>query len=417
MLVPNSINELDPALGKPKSSRTPAIKISNLEKSFLRQNGEQITPVNGISLDVAPGEFVVLLGPSGCGKTTLLRCIAGLEEPDRGQIALAGETVYSDETNRVQPPEKRSASVVFQSYALWPHMTVFKNVAYPLRKQKLDTATIESKVRAVLEMVGVRALEKQYPGHLSGGQQQRVALARALVADSSVVLFDEPLSNVDAKVRDQLRLELLAMQRDLGFAALYVTHDQVEAMELGHRIAVLRDGQIEHLGPPSEIYQRPASRYVANFIGRANEIDGRVVSVDGEDARLSTEIGDVVGRSAVPLSVGEAAVAILRPEDLDIRDNLPADSQISWPARVTEVVFGGAQARIELDIEGTKLETWRPGGHSLPEIDSIVYATFDPERCWLLPDDPLHSAADSHLESDSSLPADLKATATGQLSA
>ena len=205
---------------------TPRIQISNVTKRFRRAGGKVIVPVDNISLTVDENELVVLLGPSGCGKTTLLRCVAGLERPDEGEIIVDGRVVFSSAKGIFVPPDQRRISMIFQSYALWPHMTVAQNVGYPLEGRKLSKAEIGERVSRALELVGIGGLEAQYPGRISGGQQQRVALARALVSNSSVVLFDEPLSNVDAQVRSQLRFELKRMQRQIVYSALYFTHDQ-----------------------------------------------------------------------------------------------------------------------------------------------------------------------------------------------
>ena len=222
------------------------IRVVNLLKTFKRpKGGGTITPINNISLDVSIDEMVVLLGPSGCGKTTLLRCVAGLEEPDSGEIYINDQLVFSSRAGVLVPPHLRPVSMVFQSYALWPHMSVFDNVAYPLRSRKFGTAKqVQDRVQDVLAIMCLDALARQFPGQLSGGQQQRVALARAIVPGTGVVLFDEPLSNVDARIREQLREEIRRMQRRLKFSALYVTHDQVEAMAVADQIAVLDDGRI-----------------------------------------------------------------------------------------------------------------------------------------------------------------------------
>ncbi|HTM76427.1 MAG TPA: ABC transporter ATP-binding protein [Devosia sp.] len=239
------------------------IRVRNLIKSFRRQGGGgEVIPVNAVSLDVAADEMLVLLGPSGCGKTTLLRCIAGLERPDSGEIFINDEPVYSSEKGIFLPPDKRPISMVFQSYALWPHMTLFENVAYPLRARNVKGDDIRRRTLETLDVVGLAALANQYPGQISGGQQQRVALARAVVSQTGVVLFDEPLSNVDARVREQLRLEIRRMQRAFGFSGLYVTHDQSEAMAVADRIAVLNDGHMEQIGTPEDVSLFESYRYI-----------------------------------------------------------------------------------------------------------------------------------------------------------
>lgn len=366
------------------SAGLPVVEISNLRKSFQRRDGATITPVDNISLDVHAGEFVVLLGPSGCGKTTLLRCVAGLEQPDSGEIKIAGSTVFSSEQRLLTPPERRSVSVVFQSYALWPHLTVFKNVAYPLRRRRLGAATVAERVAHVLDLVGVGHLTQQYPGQLSGGQQQRVALARALVAGNDLVLFDEPLSNVDAKVRDQLRGDLLEMQQELGFAALYVTHDQTEAMELGHRIATLRDGAVEQLAPPREVYLHPANRYVANFVGRTNEFDGPVTRIGSDTVEFKSTLGPMLGISAHAFPIGGHVLGVVRPEAIRITDDPPADAANVHSGTVRNVVFGGAQVRIQIDLAGESIEVWRPSDTPAPAPGDTVWISFDAANCWLM---------------------------------
>lgn len=320
----------------------PVVRVRHLHKRFSRADGTVVRAIDDVSIDINPGEFVVLLGPSGCGKTTLLRSIGGLEFPDAGRIEVRGEPMFSSEHRLNVPPERRRISMIFQSYALWPHMTAFQNVAYPLKARKEPKQAIDERVRHVLELVGIPELVGQHPGQMSGGQQQRVALARAIVANDAIVLFDEPLSNVDAKVREQLRLELLSMQRELGFAALYVTHDQLEAMELAHRIAVMREGRIEQLGTPREVYDRPMSQYVANFIGRANEIMGSVAESDGDTWVVDTPLGRVItGAAADGVGVGERAAAVCRPERCRLSLEEP-EGPNKWRGLVEASLFVGA---------------------------------------------------------------------------
>jgi iron(III) transport system ATP-binding protein len=341
----------------PPSQSPAAVSVRSLEKTFRREDGALARAIDGVTLDVQPGELVVLLGPSGCGKTTLLRAIAGLEQPDGGEIAIRGETVYSSSGGVDVPPERRRLAMIFQSYALWPHMTAFQNVAYPLQTQRTKKKEIAERVERVFTLVGIPELQRQYPGQLSGGQQQRVALARAIVGGADLVLFDEPLSNVDAKVREQLRFELLAMQRDLGFAAVYVTHDQAEAMELAHRIAVMRDGQIAQLGRPDEIYREPLTRYVANFVGSSNELEGEVRSVDGDRAVVETAIGPVVGMAVEGLRAGDRAVALCRPERTIITKAEP-DSPNRWHGEVRASAFLGANIEHVVRVAEHTFRVW-----------------------------------------------------------
>lgn len=275
-------------------SGRPRIRVVDLVKSYRRHSdGGTVIPVNHVSLDVPVNEMLVLLGPSGCGKTTLLRCIAGLEKPDSGEIYINDELAYSSKKGIFLPPNKRAISMVFQSYALWPHLTIYENVAYPLRARNVPGRDIKGRVMEALSVVGLDKLAQQYPGQISGGQQQRVALARAVVPETGVVLFDEPLSNVDAKVREQLRVEIRNMQRSLGFSAVYVTHDQNEAMAVADRIAVLGDGVIEQLGTSEEVYNMPRSIYVGTFIGGANTIAAEVTGGSEDIVTVSVGFGEL----------------------------------------------------------------------------------------------------------------------------
>ncbi|RAY16030.1 ABC transporter ATP-binding protein [Actinomadura craniellae] len=360
----------------------PVVRVDGLRRHFRRADGAITPAIDGVTLDVAAGEFLVLLGPSGCGKTTLLRSIAGLEHPDAGRIEIGGQTVLDTAARTDVPPERRGLSMMFQSYALWPHMTVAANVAYPLenrRAGRLGKTEIAGRVTEVLELVGIPELARQYPGEMSGGQQQRVALARALVAGDDLVLFDEPLSNVDAKVRERLRVELLAMQRRLGFAAVYVTHDQAEAMELATRIAVMRLGRVEQLGPPREIYERPATRYVASFVGVANEIPGTVALLDGDRAVLDTACGRVTGAAGAGLAEGDPAVAIWRPEDGRLHPAEP-DTANRWSAELRISMFAGPHTEHHLTASGLDWRVWS-GEAGDP---GATWVSVDPSRTRIL---------------------------------
>ncbi len=368
----------------------PVVRVRDLDKRFRRADGPVVHAIDGVSLDVARGEFVVLLGPSGCGKTTLLRAVAGLETPDRGSIVLDGRTVYAADERIEVPPEHRRLSMVFQSYALWPHMTAFGNVAHPLqsRRDRPSRAEVARRVRAALELVGIGELERQYPGQLSGGQQQRVALARALVADDELVLFDEPLSNVDAKVREQLRLEIVGMQRELGFSALFVTHDQTEAMELAHRIAVLDAGRIVQFAAPQEIYTRPATPYVARFVGAINEAVGTVRSVVGDTVVVDTPDGAVVATAAAPgTAVGDEVTAMWRPECGTLSTDEPSLAN-RWSATVRTVLFVGAHTEYLVALDGpgaaTTVRLWSPRP-DLATAGAAAWVAVDPAQVRVLP--------------------------------
>ena len=373
--------------GEPSVNTDPLVAVRDLKKTFHREDGTPVTAVDNVSLEVRLGEFVVLLGPSGCGKTTLLRCIAGLERPDSGEIHVHGETMYSSDREVEVPPQGRRLSMIFQSYALWPHMTAFENVAYPLRSRKTRKTEIVERVHATLELVGIPELAKQHPGDMSGGQQQRVALARSLVAGDDLILFDEPLSNVDAKVRDQLRSELLEMQRKIEFSAIYVTHDQIEAMELAHRVAVMRAGEVAQVGTPLDIYERPDSLYVANFIGKTNELHGEVTARgDGLDVTVETAVGDVRAVADAQLAVGDAAVIVFRPERCQFA-TAPAEGMNSWEGDVRALIFLGSHTEHLIRVgEDTDVLVWRlePG---LLKQNQRVWVTLDPEDARALASD------------------------------
>lgn len=374
----NSIDKNDRSSG-------PQIEVINLTKTFNRVGGQVIRPVDNVSLDVAEHELVVLLGPSGCGKTTLLRCIAGLEKPDTGTIVVNGQVVFSSEKQIFVPANKRRLSMIFQSYALWPHMTVFENVAYPLESQGISKDKIRARVPEVLELVGIKGLEQQHPGRISGGQQQRVALARALVSNTRVMLFDEPLSNVDAQVRAQLRFELKKMQRAIKFAGVYVTHDQAEAMELGHRIAVLEAGKIVALDKPRVVYEDPGSEYVARFVGAANIWPGKIVSNDSNGVRIATVMGELVSHRSVDAAVGSEIAVMIRPESLRLSAH-PSQVGEGIKVRVEARNFTGPHTEFVVQKDEAVARIWMreaEGLHMLEE-GSDAWLLVDPARVGLI---------------------------------
>jgi iron(III) transport system ATP-binding protein len=321
------------------------LTIEGLVKEF--QGG--VRAVDDISLTIREGEFVTLLGPSGCGKTTTLNCVAGLERPDAGRIAV-GTAVLTDIARRiVLPPERRDLGMVFQSYALWPHMTVRDNLAFALRLRKIPSAEIDSRIRATLELVELPGLEKRYPYQLSGGQQQRVALARAVVAEPRVLLLDEPLSNLDAKVRERARFWLRDLQRRLGITAVYVTHDQAEALAISDRVAVMSAGRVLQYAPPSDIYERPSSRFVAEFIGRSSFLRGEVVRVAAgrAEVRLAGSGTIVSAATAVDTARGDRVVLAVRSERIDMQGERAAENVVH--ARIKSFVYAGAEYEYILD--------------------------------------------------------------------
>lgn len=339
------------------SENAPIVRVEGLVKNFQRRDGTIVKAINDISFDVHAGEMVVLLGPSGCGKTTLLRCIAGLEQPDGGRVEVQGQTVYSSDQGINIRAERRKLSMVFQSYALWPHMTVQENIAYPLKSmpsgKRPSSAEISDRVSDIMRKVGIAGLEKQYPNAISGGQQQRVALSRALIAGRSLVLFDEPLSNVDAQVREQLRVELLMMQREFQFAALFVTHDRDEAMVLGNRIAVLNGGQVRQLETPDRIYQHPEDRFVARFIGPINEVPVRsiVSGQDPTDAFAETSLGTIHGRTPHAGVATDDMVAVWRPECTVLTTEEPV-TENRWKCTVEHALYYGSQTEYVVTVDG-----------------------------------------------------------------
>lgn len=319
------------------------IKVENLTKVFKPLRAEAVRAVDGVSIDVGDSEFLVILGPSGSGKTTLLRCIAGLERADEGEIFIDGKLVFSAAKGVWVPPERRGVNMVFQSYALWPHMTVADNVAYPLKTRRVRGAQLHAEVERVLTLVGCGGLGRRYPSQLSGGQQQRVAVARAIVGGNKVVLFDEPLSAVDARVRDELRRELVNVQRELEFASVYITHDQTEASMMGHRVAVMSDGKIRRVAPPREIYEDPNSLFVAEFMGATNRfrpVNGAHRSAEEGHVRLALDFGEIEAITGLDLDAHSGVVAIFRPERCRISIERPSEGNV-WECVVEESNFLG----------------------------------------------------------------------------
>jgi iron(III) transport system ATP-binding protein len=297
-----------------RSKNTSGLSVQNLTK---RYNG--VLAVDDVSFDVKPGEFLSLLGPSGCGKTTTLRSIAGFERPDSGRILLDSQPITDPQAGIFVPPNKRHFGMVFQSYAVWPHMTVLENVAYPLKvRGGIPRASQQERAVEQLKIVGLAGYERRYPNELSGGQQQRVALARALVMEPRVLLFDEPLSNLDAKLRERMRFELIEIQSKLGISAVYVTHDQAEAMVMSARVIVMDRGKIAQEGPPKEIYAAPRTRFVADFIGLSIFIDAEILDQDKTVWRARTALGDLLCVSDQDHVPGEKVVVAIRPERVQI---------------------------------------------------------------------------------------------------
>ncbi len=295
------------------------IKVDALRKTFLVDRG-QVRAVDSIGFEVPKGAFFSLLGPSGCGKSTTLRCVAGLERPEEGEIFIGDRLVFSSRENIFVPPNKRDIAMVYQSYAIWPHMNVFDNVAFPLQiRRKRSARETRDKVGEVLSLVGLDGLQNRASTLLSGGQQQRVALARALVQEPGALLMDEPLSNLDAKLREQMRIELGELLRRLNVTTLYVTHDQLEAFSMSNTIAVMHDGNIIQTGAPGEIYNHPKTSFVANFVGLANFLEGKVVDGGSGDGlgRVETPVGILSCRLPGGAKCGDSVTISVRPENIE----------------------------------------------------------------------------------------------------
>lgn len=331
--------------------------------------------VKDMNLDVYEGEFLTLLGSSGCGKTTTLRMVAGFEEPTSGKIMVNGISVESQE------PYDRNVNTVFQSYALFPHMTVYDNIAYGLRIKKVKKAVVHEKVMAILNLVQLGGFEKRYPAQLSGGQKQRVAIARALVNEPQVLLLDEPLGALDLKLRKQMQLELKQLQRKLKITFIYVTHDQEEALAMSDRIAVMNLGVLEQVGSPEDIYERPASRFVATFIGETNLFEGQIAAINGEDIRVTVESGEVSVRGK-DFAKGELVAVSVRPERMQYSTE-PVDG-FTLQAVVTEQVYvGSVQKTIASLPNGNSLRIERLAGQSLP-ASGVIYPYWDKEDARLI---------------------------------
>lgn len=332
-------------------------RIQGLTKLF--KGNPPTTAADNLDLDIEEGEFLVLLGPSGCGKTTTLRCLAGLEAPDSGRISIGGKVVFDASAGIEVAPDKRSIGMVFQSYALWPHMTVRKNIEYPLVVRKIAQGLREGWTEQMARMVNCEGLLERYPGQMSGGQQQRISLARGLVARPDLLLLDEPLSNLDKLLRDQVRSQLHELHRRLAFSAVFVTHDQSEALALGDRLAIMRSGRIEQLDTAREVFERPATEYVANFIGMHNR-----VPLEYRDG-LWHGAGEPMEGNAISLPGGQReAVARVRPEDLSVE--LPQQAlhpdAVGMAGTVVDATFAGRRFDVVVQVGNERYQAWAPSG-------------------------------------------------------
>jgi iron(III) transport system ATP-binding protein len=329
------------------------LTVTALAKSFTTADGA-VRAVDDVSFTVAEAQCYALLGPSGCGKTTILRCVAGLEQAEHGSIAIGGRIVSDPAKNVFAPVHERSIGMVFQSYAIWPHLDVFDNVAYPLAvaRPRVARAEIEKRVMDVLALVGMQAMARRPATRLSGGQQQRVALARAIVRRPSLLLLDEPLSNLDARLRDAMRRELATLIRQIGITALFVTHDQVEALSLADRVAVMDQGRIVQEGAPAEIYDRPKNLFVARFLGAANVLAGKVEERDCQGRARIALVGGHHLMLVTEHGPGSAVDVVLRPENLTLAAQPPAEARNAIPGRIAGLTFQGSNVEYDVDIGG-----------------------------------------------------------------
>ena len=344
--------------------------------------------VDAVDLAVENGEFVTLLGPSGCGKTTTLRMVAGLERNDSGVIAIGDRVVSDAAADLFVPPDHRKLGMVFQSYAIWPHMTVFDNVAYPLSVRHVAKAEIRTKVMAALKLVEMEAYAERPAPALSGGQQQRVAIARALVSEPEVLLLDEPLSNLDARLRAQMGDEFRALQRRLKITTLYVTHDQEEAMALSDRVVVMDKGKALQVGAPEDVYRRPASRTVAAFFGTPNFIEAKVTAsrANGRDHVLSIEGAGARGdcRAAEAHKPGDAVLVMIRPEDVTLGTAGP----LSWQGKVVDGVFRGPRRTLTVEAQGRRFTVECPATRAA-SVGDVVTLSVESDNAWALSDNAL----------------------------
>ncbi len=335
------------------------LEIKQLKKVYRTSRGE-VNAVKDITFRIGSGEFVTLLGPSGCGKTTTLRCVAGLEVPDGGEIFINGEAVFSRSKAVILPTEKRNIGMVFQSYAIWPHMNVFENVAFPLKTGKrISKSDIQSRVRESLRIVRMEELIQRPSTQLSGGQQQRVALARALVKKPKLLLLDEPLSNLDAKLREDMRLEIKDLAKQLTLSVLYVTHDQAEALAMSDRVLVMQEGLVLQEGSPLDIYHKPQSQFVANFIGAANLFEGQLVDRAGDSGEVQTQNGRLRCILSPKLREGDKVLVTTRPEEVKVFKQRPPDNNNVFSGKITKLTFLGdcldCRILVESQIVRTKL--------------------------------------------------------------
>ena len=359
------------------------IEISTLVKIFEEEKG-RVTAVNKVSFTVPEGKLFTLLGPSGCGKSTTLRCVAGLEKPEEGTIKIGQETIFSSRENIFIPPHKRDIGMVFQSYAIWPHLSVFENVAYPLKVKKLSKREIRRKVGEALNTVGLEGLENRLAPQLSGGQQQRVALARALVKEPKVLLLDEPLSNLDAKLREQMRTEIKELHESLKITTLYVTHDQTEALAISDLIAIMNQGTMLDLGRPKEIYNLPRTKFTADFIGQTNMLKGKLLKKKGNVVKVATALGDLFCSFPKENKATDELLVFVRPENLTLYYEKPLSLENTFKGEVKSLIFLGEFLECHILAKHIHLRARAHSSSPLKEKD-IIYLRIDPESSICIP--------------------------------
>jgi iron(III) transport system ATP-binding protein len=367
------------------------LTVTDLVKTYpgaRQEKHKRVLAVDHVSLEVDEGELFTLLGPSGCGKTTTLRSIAGLEIPDKGTISVAGRVLFSSEKRTRVPANERGLGMVFQSYAIWPHMNVFDNVAFPLevlpRSKRPSRGQVRERVERVLAVVKLDHLASRDATALSGGQQQRLALARALVMEPALLLLDEPLSNLDAKLREDMRFELKRLQRELGLTCVYVTHDQSEALAMSNQVAVMRDGKVEQVGRPREIYEAPKTRFVADFIGTSNFIDGVVEEKRPGGYLVRTEQGRLEVPSDLHHTAGDSVVVSARPEHIALTTQLNGTGPNRWTGRIGARAFLGEVVDHVVAVGGTEIRVRCNSTISIPP-ETDVTLVFNQEALTLIP--------------------------------